>query len=171
MIVNNIIFRISGNSSLQSLHTLSSRAESIVPRSLPLFANFLILSDILPFEYFSLWGKNYGIGLRIKSITWLHNDIKLRHRVNKVMPRCWKLNSKFITKCDIYIYIYIYIFFFFADFTLRIFLYHSWIIIEKERIYHNYPFFGLFIFFLAKYYRYVFPVSFTELSLALNIWL
>ena len=32
------------------------------------FANFLILSDTLPFEYFSLWGKNYGIGFANKRI-------------------------------------------------------------------------------------------------------
>ena len=61
--------------------------------------------------------------------------------------------------------------YFSADFSLKIFLY-SWIIIEKERIYHKLYFLRFVHFsFLTVYYRYVFHVPFIELSLAMNIWL
>ena len=62
------------------------------------FANFLILSDTLQCEYFSLWGKNHGIGFcqYLPSTMWLHNVIKLRHCVNHIMPRCWKFKEHII---------------------------------------------------------------------------
>ena len=53
--------------------------------------------------------------------------------------------------------------YFSADFSLKIFLYYSWIIKNL-----SYPFSGLFIFF-PVYYRYVFHVPSIELSLALKI--
>ena len=54
--------------------------------------------------------------------------------------------------------------YFSADFSLKIFLYYSWIIKNL-----SYPFSGLFIFFFPVYYRYVFHVPSIELSLALKI--
>ena len=53
-------------------------------------ASFLILSDTLFIKYFSLYGNSEGnLILPIKSVIWRHNDVRLRHCVNQVMPR-WR---------------------------------------------------------------------------------
>ena len=61
------------------------------------------------------------------------------------------------------------ILFFPTDFSLEMFLYYSWIIIEKGRIYNI--LFAVCSFFFTVFHRYVFHVPFIELSLALIIWL
>ena len=61
------------------------------------------------------------------------------------------------------------ILFFPTDFSLEMFLYYSWIIIEKGRIYNI--LFAVCSFFFTLFHRYVFHVPFIELSLALIIWL
>ena len=61
------------------------------------------------------------------------------------------------------------ILFFPTDFSLEMFLYYSWIIIEKGRIYNI--LLAVCSFFFTVFHRYVFHVPFIELSLALIIWL
>ena len=61
------------------------------------------------------------------------------------------------------------ILFFPTDFSLEMFLYYCWIIIEKGRIYNI--LFAVCSFFFTVFHRYVFHVPFIELSLALIIWL
>ena len=51
-------------------------------------ANFLVLSDTLLFEYFSLQGKNLDFAKKFNK--WGHNDVKLGHCANQVMTRGWK---------------------------------------------------------------------------------
>ena len=78
------------------------------------------------------------------------------------------IHSFFIRECCFFEPGWIF-FFFPADFSLKMFLYYSWIIIEKERICNI--LFAVCSLFLAVFHRYVFHVPFIELSLALIIWL
>ena len=59
--------------------------------------------------------------------------------------------------------------YFSAYFSLKIFFYYSWIIIEKERIYHILFAVCSFIFLLYSIDMYFNHVPFIELSLVLNI--
>ena len=63
----------------------------VVLKILYVLAIFLILSDTLLFKYFSIY-VYFGGGLDFakNSPIWRHNNIRLRHCVNQVMPRSWK---------------------------------------------------------------------------------
>ena len=112
----------------------------------------------------------------LNSVVWVRPNVVNRDSVIIIVFSCM-MSVWSCTNTLFFIYIYKDVvfsgqaeyFYFSADFSLKIFLYYSWIIIEKERIYHI-----LFevrsLFFFAEYYR-EFHVPFIELSLALNIWL
>lgn len=59
--------------------------------------------------------------------------------------------------------------YFSANFSLNMFLYYSWIITEKEKMYDI--LFAVCSIFFAVYYTYIFYALFIELSLALIIFL
>ena len=112
----------------------------------------------------------------LNSVVWVRHNVVNRDSVIIIVFSCM-MSVWSCTNTLFFIYIYKDVvfsgqaeyFYFSADFSLKIFLYYSWIIIEKERIYHI-LFEVCSFFFFAEYYR-EFHVPFIELSLALNIWL